>query len=158
MKGEDNFTPWVAGFGVALLSMLWAAPATPTETPTSGEADVFLTKIHSPKGVKTRAGGGAASRNITVKGGGDTITQEASVRLKATPGGGVKVAVTPGSVMATVGPQGGAPTLRFNAEIACKRGTEGSSWAIRWFATISAPGNRDTSNDTLEGRTHVTCQ
>lgn len=158
MTREGNFTRSATGFGMVLLSVLWAAPATPTETTTFAEADVFLTKIHTPKGVKPRAGGGAASRNITVKVGGDTMTQEASVRLKATPGGGVKVAVTPGSMMATLGTERGATTLRFSAEISCKNGTRDTSWAIRWFATISAPGNSDTTNDTLEGRTDVTCR
>ena len=154
MKRTGNLTPWAAGVGTVLLALLWTSPAS-AFSPTP-EADVFLTKIHDPKGVKPSAGGDAKSKTITVQGDADARSQMATVKLRAVAGAGLKVAIIPGSIDATM--HGGTTSFRFSAEISCKAGTKDTSWAIRWFATIGAPENSNTGNDELEGRTDVTCR
>ena len=109
--------------------------------------------------MKPPAGGRTISKRITVKGDGDVIAQLADVSLTTGPiPTALNVAVIPVVLFDEVSP--GNPTARFvfNADISCKPGTEGSSWAIQWFATISAGQNRDDTNDELEGRSEVTCK
>ena len=98
------------------------------------------------------------SKRITVRGIGDTIPQKATVTLTYQTFIGFTVAVTPGSINVDVGPGFGQARARFIADISCKEGTEGATGAIWWFATISAPENSNPDNDTLEGRTDVSCR
>jgi hypothetical protein len=52
-------------------------------------------------------------------------------------------------------PGDGRTRFKFDVSITCQAPGTG---AIAWSATTAAPENRDMTNDTLTGRTSVTCR
>ena len=116
-------------------------------------ADVFLTRLQVPNRVNARKGR-TVSRNITARGDGDTITQDATVVLSVDTPAGVEVVVTPEAVTETVSPGRPMTRFRFNADITCTAPVNG---VLTWTATIDAAQNGDPTNDTLEGTTQVRC-
>ena len=130
-----------------------SAGTTSTIEPVVHGADVLLTRLQVPNRVNARKGR-TVSRNITARGDGDTITQDAMVVLSVDTPAGVEVVVTPEAVTETVSP--GRPTtrFRFNADVTCTARVNG---VLTWTASIDAAQNDDPTNDTLEGTTQVRC-
>ena len=119
----------------------------------AGGADVFLTRLQVPDRVNARTGR-TVSRIITVRGDGDTITQDATVVLSVAAPAGVEAVVTPDAVTESVSPGRRTTRFRFRSDIICMAPVAG---VVTWTATINAAQNGDPGNDTLEGTTQVRC-
>ncbi|MGD2112273.1 MAG: hypothetical protein PVI50_02725 [Gammaproteobacteria bacterium] len=131
--------------------------ATSTVTITEQAAvDVWLSRLQTPKKVNSRVGN-PTTRSITVRGDGDTITQDAPVTLSvlsAPPN--VTLTVTPASLTNVLEP--GNPETQFRPFIATFDCTAGGSGTVTWEASIDAPQNSDSTNDILTATSSVTCR
>jgi hypothetical protein len=94
------------------------------------------------------------SRRITVEGGGTQIAQNATVTLSGVGSENVGVAVEPMSVTQPIEPGLWETKFSFSVFVSCKAAGAGN---VDWTATISAPGNDDSTNDVLTGTTSVIC-
>ena len=117
-------------------------------------ADVYLSKLQTPKKLNGKAGQ-VVSRKATAKGDGTLLTQDATVTLTGIATPGLGVVVEPASVTAVVVPGNPQTSFGFSVSVTCQAAGTGS---VDWTATISAPGNDDSTNDVLTGTTSVTCR
>jgi PKD repeat protein len=121
--------------------------------PQGEEADVFLTRVRAPSVLNVRSDRETV-RTITVFGDGTNIVQDAMVTLTAAVDG-VAVVIEPETVTEEVVPGGRETRFSFEATLVCEQ--PGSS-EILWTATIDAPENADTTNDTAEALSEVRCR
>ncbi|GAB4258244.1 MAG: hypothetical protein Kow0092_05730 [Deferrisomatales bacterium] len=114
--------------------------------------DVFLERMKAPKKVKSHMGR-TERKKVDVRGGADTLPQEATVTLFATAAQGVGVEL-PGPITKEVMPGDEETRFRFPVRLTCK--AEGE-WMVEWTAVIDAAENRDPDNDTVSATTRVRC-
>jgi cysteine-rich repeat protein len=117
-------------------------------------ADVWVEDLRIPRSVKLSTGS-SVTKQVSAVAEADLETQQATVSLRYAPINAVTVNVTPATLTLPVTPGDASTQFRFSATITCNQPGE---WAVSWTATITAPGNRDSSNDTVSGQTNVTCR
>jgi len=120
-----------------------------------GSADVFLSRLMVRKGDIGMRIGNTTSRRVLVKGGADSMAQDATVILSVAAPSNVSVVVTPESITQEVSPDGGATRFSFDADISCAGSGRGT---VAWTAVIDAPQNSNATNDTLTSTTSVRCE
>jgi len=116
------------------------------------QADVFLSGLRASKSARIS---GTGTVGVTATGSGDTTSQTASVSLTAAYDAAVVSVVNPAPVSKTVTP-GMSTKFGFTPTVTCL--VPGVKTSITWTATISAPQNRDTTNDVRTAATAVTCR
>jgi len=116
------------------------------------QADVFLSGMRASKSARIS---GTGTVGVTATGSGDTTSQTASVSLTAAYDAAVVSVVNPAPVSKTMTP-GMSTKFGFTPTVTCL--VPGVKTSITWTATISAPQNRDTTNDVRTAATAVTCR
>jgi PKD repeat protein len=126
-------------------------------------ADVFLTWLQIPRNVVIHANSRRLKlHEIRVHGDGDTITQDATVKLNATTSNPKIGASGSTNITETVAPDIKDTLFVFSrVTFTCEAGRSDPPillGTIYWTATITAEQNRDTTNDVLIGTTNVICR
>ncbi|MGD8587508.1 MAG: PKD domain-containing protein [Chromatiales bacterium] len=125
-------------------------------TATISVADVYLSKLKTPNKVNGKAGGRTVTKRLVATGDGTLVVQNANVTLTGVASAGITVDnILPAASTQLVEPGNPETRFQFTADITCVEPGEG---VIEWTATIDAPANNDTSNDTAIGTTAVTCR
>jgi PKD repeat protein len=153
--GTFNVTLEVMDDSGAVDSAMTTATIVPVDTgPDPTGADVFLKRLRVSGRVDGRPGRTMSQRVMAI-GDGDTLAQDATVRLTVMSPAGVTVAVNPAFRTKMVSPEDGATRYKFRTDITCDAP---GTYVLEWTAMITAAENSDPGNDTLTGTTSVRCK
>jgi PKD repeat protein len=153
--GTFNVTLEVMDDSGAVDSAMTTATIVPVDTgPDPTGADVFLKRLRVSGRVDGRPGRTMSQRVMAI-GDGDTLAQDATVRLTVMSPAGVTVAVNPASRTKMVSPEDGATRYKFRTDITCDAP---GTYVLEWTAMITAAENSDPGNDILTGTTSVRCK